>query len=514
MLTRRDFLASSLALGAYPLVGRTQNASSNPVFRHGVASGDPLTDRVILWTRVTPATRETGSIEVEWTVARNPDMSRVVGRGSIPTSAERDYTVKIDASALEPGATYYYRFTARGEESPIGRTRTIATGTVNRARFALTSCANLPFGYFNVYARIAELQDLDAVLHLGDYIYEYGNANYGNRPGVGDGTKFGRVPRPNREILQLNDYRARYAQYREDADLQEVHRQHPFIVIWDDHEFANNAWRGGAGNHNAGEGEWTARRRAAEQAWREWMPARMTTTEVRGYRQFTFGGLADLFMLDTRVAGRDQQTASANDVASLERASRQLLGTTQEQWLFGGLRDSVREKRPWQILGQQVMFAPQVPDMQRAAHTDTWDGYRAARNRVFDAVASAGVSHLVVLTGDVHSSWAYDLARDPFNPATYDPQTGRGAMGTEIIAPAVTSPTSITPDRLAGIRSSRPHLKFVEVEHRGYAVVEVTRERLQADWWFVPTIGERTTAQTRAKTLVTEAAKPRLVEVG
>jgi alkaline phosphatase D len=513
MLTRRDFLASSLALGAYPLVGRAQNASSNAVFRHGVASGDPLTDRVILWTRVTPATREAGSIEVEWSVARNPDMSRVVGRGSTLTARERDYTVKIDASELEPGTTYYYRFTARGEESPIGRTRTIATGPANRARFALTSCANLPFGYFNVYARIAELPDLDAVIHLGDYIYEYANANYGNRPGVGDGTKLGRVPRPNREILQLNDYRARYAQYREDADLQEVHRQHPFIVIWDDHEFANNAWRDGAGNHNAGEGAWTARRRAAEQAWREWMPARMTTTEVRGYRQFTFGGLADLFMLDTRVTGRDQ-AASPNDVVSLERASRQLLGTTQEQWLFGGLRDSVREKRPWQILGQQVMFAPQVPDMQRAVHTDTWDGYRGARGRVFDAVASAGVSHLVVFTGDVHSSWAYDLARDPFNPATYDPHTGRGVMGTEIIAPAVTSPTSITPDRLAGIRASRPHLKFLEVEHRGYTVVDVTRERLQADWWFVPTIAERTTAQTRAKTLVTEAAMPRLVEVG
>jgi alkaline phosphatase D len=514
MLTRRDFLASSLALGAYPLVARAQTASPHSVFRHGVASGDPLTDRVILWTRVTPATGHTGSMEVDWSVAREEDMSRVVGSGSIVTSAERDYTVKIDASELDAGATYYYRFAARREQSPIGRTRTLPAAGAMRARFALTSCANLPFGYFNVYARIAELADIDAVLHLGDYIYEYANGNYGNRPGVGDGKAFGRVPRPNRELLLLADYRSRYAQYREDADLQNAHARHPFIVIWDDHEFANNAWRGGAGNHNAGEGSWASRRRAAEQAWREWMPVRVTTPEIRSYRQFTFGSLADLFMLDTRITGRDQQAASPKDLALIDSPSRQLLGGTQEQWLFGGLRDSVRDKRPWQILGQQVMFAPQAPARELPTGTDTWDGYRAARSRVFDAAASARVSHLVVFTGDVHSSWAYDLARDPFDSTKYDPATGRGAIGTEIVAPAVTSPTSITPDRLPGIRAARPHLKFLDAEHLGYTVVDVTRERLQADWWFVPTISERTTAQTRAKTLVTEAAAPRLVEVG
>jgi alkaline phosphatase D len=513
MLSRRDFLASGIALGAMPLIVRGQQTAANPVFRHGVASGDPLTDRVILWTRVTPPPAHTGTIEVEWTIARDPRMDRAVGRGLVQTRAARDFTVKIDPTGLDPGTTYYYRFAARGEQSPIGRTRTLAASGASRIRFALASCSNLPFGFFNVYGRIAERADLDAVLHLGDYIYEYANANYGNRPGAGDGTALGRVHSPNRELLRLNDYRGRYAQYREDPDLQAAHRQHPFIVIWDDHEFANNAWSGGAQNHNAGEGAWSVRRRAAEQAWREWMPVRVTGDDVGGYRRFTFGGLADLFMLDTRIVGRDQQVAAAKDVAAVERASRHLLGDAQEQWLFGGLRESARARRPWQILGQQIMFAPQGPAGQPGAGVDSWDGYRAARTRVFDAAASAGSPHLVVLTGDVHSSWAYDLARDPFTSAKYDPQTGRGAIGTEIVTPSVTSPSSMTAERHAALLETRPHLRFLEGDSRGYVVVDITRDRLHADWWFVPSVLERSTAQTRAKSLVSEAATPHLVEV-
>jgi alkaline phosphatase D len=252
----------------------------------------------------------------------------------------------------------------------------------------------------------------------------------------------------------------------------------------------------------------------------EWMPTRETArarsqplpgADGRMYRRFTFGGLADLFMLDTRITGRDQQM-SDKDVVTIAAAPRQLLGRAQETWLFAGLRESVRAKRPWQLLGQQVMFAPQTPTGQPAGHPDSWDGYRAARTRVFDAAAASGGGHLVVFTGDVHSSWAYDLARDPFDPARYDPQTGRGAVGTEIVTPSVTSPTGLNPDRQAAIRAARPHLKFLEGGHRGYVVVELTRERLQADWWFVPTVTERVSTETRAIRLVSEAAAPRLVE--
>src|SRR5690606_9640562 len=169
------------------------------------------------------------------------------------------------------------------------------------------------------------------------------------------------VPFPDKELVTLDDYRARYAQYREDPDLQAVHRRHPFIPIWDDHEFANDAWHGGADNHQKEDGDWAARRAAAMQAWREWMPVRDSMgPDFRLYRQFAFGDLLDLFMLDTRIVGRDQQV-SPRDVAAIEDPSRQLLGPQQEEWLFAGLRDSTAAGKPWQILGQQVMFSPQVP---------------------------------------------------------------------------------------------------------------------------------------------------------
>jgi alkaline phosphatase D len=513
MLSRRDFLATGLALSAVPVFVRAQAGDAgNPVFRHGVASGDPLSDRVILWTRVSVPAGTSAPVDVDWMIARDPRMSRVVGRGSTQTSSARDFTVKVEALGLDPASTYYYRFAARREQSPIGRTRTLPLAKTARVSLALASCANHPFGYFNVYARIAARRDLDAVLHLGDYIYEYANNNYGNRA-AGDGAALGRVPRPNRELLLLDDYRARYAQYREDPDLQAAHRQHPFIAVWDDHETANNSWREGADNHSADEGEWTARLQAAARAWWEWMPAREGPgADGRMYRRFTFGDLADLFMLDTRINGRDRQITN-KDLAAIEHPSRQLLGRAQEEWLFAELHDSARGQRPWQLLGQQVMFAPQSAPRQLPANTDSWEGYRAARARVFDAAASADVKHLVVLTGDVHSSWAYDLARDPFDGAKYDPQTGRGAIGTEIVTPAVTSPNGINPNLVGALRAARPHLKFLEAAHRGYVVVEITRERLQADWWFVPTVSERVAEETRGIRLVSEAERPHLVAV-
>ncbi len=502
--------AGVVAIGSVPLMGIDRifaRQGSDAVFRHGVASGDPLRDRVVLWTRVTPGGPET-TVDVEWMVARDARMSRVIASGSARTSAERDYTVKIDAVTLDPGSTYYYRFAARGARSPIGRTRTLPARPTRRVRLALASCANLPYGFFNVYGRIAARADLDAVVHLGDYIYEYANGEYG------DGRPFDRVPFPDREIVTLEDYRGRYAQYREDLDLQAAHRQHPFIVVWDDHETANNSWRGGAQNHNAGEGEWTVRREAALQAWREWMPVREGLgADFRMYRQFAFGDLADLMMLDTRVEGRDQQVAR-EDVHAIELASRQLLGQAQEEWLSEGVRDSTAAGKPWQLLGQQVMFAPQTPAGTAAAGNDSWDGYRAARSRIFNLVARAEVKHLVVLTGDVHSSWAYDLARDPFNRANYDPQTGRGAIGTEIVTPAVTSPGGPAPERIRALLRARPHLKYVAGQQRGYVVLDVTSERLQADWWYVPTITERTTSEKFGKGMISEAARPHWVEMG
>jgi alkaline phosphatase D len=513
--TRRDFLtASAVTLGAAPWLGVDRVFAwqgSEAVFRHGVASGDPLRDRVVLWTRVTPGAPGE-AVDVGWMIARDARMSRLVASGSVRTSAERDYTVKLDAVALDPGATYYYRFAARGARSAVGRTRTLPARPTRRVRLAIVSCANFPFGFFNVYARIAARSDLNAVLHLGDYVYEYANGRYANRQ-EGDGSALGRVPFPDRELLSLDDYRARYAQYREDVDLQAAHQQHPFIAVWDDHEFANDAWRDGAENHQANEGPWAARKAAAIRAWREWMPVREApkAPDYRLYRAFAFGDLADVMMLDTRIDGRDSPVART-DTAGLARASRQLLGTAQEEWLLENLSDSAAAGKPWQILGQQVMFSPQAAAGSATPNADSWDGYRAARARVFEAASATRSRHLLVLTGDVHSAWGYDIAPDPYAAKAYDPGSGRGAIGTEIVTPAITSPSSLTAQQVASILAARPHLKYLSGDYRGYVVLDLTPERLQADWWSVPNILERSPAEQFQKAMISEAGHPHLVE--
>jgi len=510
-ISRRHFLVSTAATGATPFV-RLEAQPSNPrrVFRHGVASGDPLTDRVVLWTRVTTAPR--AAAEARWRVARDAAFSRPVAGGTVRTDASRDFTVKIDAGPLAPGTTYFYRFEALGERSPVGRTRTLPLTGARRVRLALASCSNLPFGYFNVYRRIAARADLDAVLHLGDYIYEYPNGVYG------DGTKFGREPRPAREIIALGDYRMRYAQYRSDPDLQEVHRQHPFIVVWDDHEIANNAWRDGAENHqlDKGEGDYAPRRAAAVQAYLEWMPIRedRSTRQPRIYRSFAFGDLADLIMLDTRLVDRDEQAPRRDSISLIDDPKRSLLGRVQEEWLFAQLAASRRAGVTWQLLGQQVMFAPGSLPGANAISTDTWDGYRPARQRVLDAIVGQQLRNVVVLTGDVHSSWGYDVPQHPWE--AYDPATGRGSLAVEIVAPAVTSPSGFAneggAERMAATRRARPHLRYLEGLHRGYVVLDVTRERAQADWYYVPSVITRTRLEEFGKGLLTEAGRPHLVE--
>jgi len=263
-VSRRDFLAtSSVAIGTLPLI-RSHHVfaqTADAAFRHGVASGDPSADRVILWTRVT-SPNPTGEIAVTWQVARDARFAQVVLRGETRTGAARDYTVKVDVPGLEPGTTYYYRFESLGARSGIGRTRTLPADGVSRLRLGVVSCSNLPQGYFNAYACLAKRADLDVVPHLGDYIYEYANKRYG------DGTALNRIPAPDKEMVALQDYRERHAQYKADPDSQEVHRQHPFIVTWDDHEFANHAWSGRAENHapDEGEGERAARRAAGSPA--------------------------------------------------------------------------------------------------------------------------------------------------------------------------------------------------------------------------------------------------------
>jgi alkaline phosphatase D len=517
---RRIFLASAAALAASQgaLAGHGRRELS---FDHGVASGDPLQDRVILWTRVTTS-KWYDDLDVRWRVARDPKMRRVVAEGRAEANIWRDFTVKVDVGGLQPAHTYYYQFSARGETSPVGRTRTLPRGNVDTARLAVVSCSNLPAGLFNVYALVAQRPDLDAVLHLGDYLYEYGNGTYG------DGALLGRVPVPDREMVSLLDYRQRHAQYKTDADLQAAHALHPFICVWDDHEITNDTWKDGAQNHNPelGEGDYAVRKRAAIRAYFEWMPIRewRHRDDARIFRQFRFGQLADLLMLDTRHHARDQQSQApplspsagypANDPV-VNDPSRTLLGFDQEEWLAERLYASKSHQVSWRLLGQQIMMAQLSPSGgQTLFNLDQWDGYRPARDRLLNGVRDNGIDNLVVLTGDIHTSWANEITQNPWNPAAYDPATGRGSLGVEFVTPAVSSPGILNPveaaQTAAFVRSVSPHIKYAELNKRGYVLLDIDRQRVQAEFWHVDTVDSASREENLAATFITEAGSNRL----
>ncbi len=531
--TRREFFkrsgSAAVALAAVPsmpLCSAMAATVGTPLFQHGVASGDPLTDRVILWTRV--STARSAAVTVNYVVATDPALSNVVLRGSTKTSPARDFTVKVDAGPLRPDTTYYYRFDAEGTSSPVGRTKTLPQGNANRLRMAVVSCSNHAYGYFNAYRHVAERADLDLVMHLGDYIYEYGNGEYGNV----------RVTEPATEILTLSDYRTRHAQYKRDADLQAAHRQHPWIIIWDDHEVANDSWKGGAQNHSDDtEGVWTDRRAAALQAYYEWMPVRPvdTTDLTRNNRAFQYGNLVDLVMLEERLSARSQQLPATIAVPGLGNVftqtgafadpTRTLLGATQEAWLANRLRSSSTR---WRFLGQGVMFA-QLKGVNAAnaaggglfLNSDQWDGYQPARNRIYDILRGTGsvpaVNNVVVLTGDIHSSWAADLTQDPGNPVVatggYNPITGEGShavefVGTSITSPGINDPSGSTATLLRGIN---PHFKYIDLNRRGYMLIDATPERVVAEWWYVDTVASISHVQTFGVAFEVQNGSNRLV---
>ena len=344
--------------------------------------------------------------------------------------------------------------------------RTAPKGRTKRLRLGMCSCSNYAYGWFHAYRHLAEAE-VDAVLHLGDYIYEYADGNYGGK----------RPLDPPHEIVTLDDYRRRFALNRLDPDLAEVHRVHPFIVTWDDHETANNAWTGGAENHDEGEGDWGERVAAAWQAYDEWMPVR-PGLEGKLYRHLAFGDLVDIFVLDTRIVGRDQQTSDP-DVAWDD--ARQLLGEAQEAWLLDALGAS---QAVWKLLAQQVMMAPLFVsddiDKPRPVNADQWDAYPAARERILDV--ASGLDGVVVLTGDIHSSWANEIAG---TPAQYD-GTGANNRAVEFVTPGITSPGFPLEDLLGTLGPSHPWVRWANGHQRGYVVLTIERKRLQADWWLLP----------------------------
>ncbi len=537
--SRRDFIKLSAfgfgtAFLATGISACDDALSDNVSFTHGVASGDPLTDRVILWTRAVPADGKS-RVRIGWEMAVDEKFLGVINSGTIETSAERDFTVKIDAAGLLVGTSYYFRFKAKKQTSPVGKTRTLPSQDVSQIKFAVVSCSNYPTGRFHVYREIAKRNDLDAVIHLGDYIYEYARGGYASD----QAKELGREVLPDSELLNLQDYRSRYAQYRTDLDLQAVHASHPFIAVWDDHEIANDSWKEGAENHQPEEGDFNLRKLAALQAYSEWLPIRPKATEEGIYRSFTFGQIVALHMLDTRIIGRDKQLeigdyfgANGFDAqqfqTDLNNPERSILGVEQLNWLTNQLENN---QATWQVLGQQVlmgrMYLPgalatqqislagfarlvrvatlagqgqtlspddlqflatnqkllQIPSLPY--NLDAWDSYEAERERVLNAAHAAGCN-LVVLAGDSHNAWANDLVN----------REGV-ACGVEFATSSVTSPglelyLGLSPESVAPTEAQLTqligNLKYTNLSDRGYMTVTFTQTESTAEFLFVDSI--------------------------
>jgi alkaline phosphatase D len=505
--------------GAAALAGGAHAAAARPrheIFQHGVASGDPLPRAVVLWTRVTPtaaATPGSGAgprLTVTWEVATDRGFRDVVRKGSVRTGPSRDHTVKVDATRLRPDTAYFYRFTCRGETSPVGRTRTAPArnATPDGLRFGVVSCANLQAGWFSAYRHLARRDDLQAVIHLGDYLYEYAPGEYG----YGRANTDIRPHAPAREMVGLADYRQRHAQYKTDPDLRALHARHPFIVTWDDHEVTNDAWRDGAENHQPAEGDYAARRAAAHRAYDEWMPVRMSGTAATGdgtqlLRTLRFGALAELSMLDLRTY-RDQQatTPAPSPVPSPTGGTDgTITGRAQLDWLKQKLR---RGGPQWKLVGNPVMIAPVtfaqlphdlvdpvndvtglLPRDGAPYNVDQWDGYTEDRRELFAHIRDQGLRDVVFLTGDIHSGWACDL---PYDASTYP--LGDSA-GVELVCTSVTSNNlkdiTGTPRRTSSlaveavIQTNNRHVKYLNFDDHGYSVLDVTPERVQMDWYVI-----------------------------
>ena len=437
-------------------------------FFHGVASGDPLHDRVIIWTRVTPDELNENTIVGTWRMATDANMTNIVASGDFSTDQTMDYTVKIDVTNLMPSTCYYYNFEVCSNYSEVGKTRTADYGFNTNARFVTVSCSNYQHGYFNVYGAIAQRDDINAVIHLGDYIYEYGVGVYSaNMPD--------RAHIPTFETITLEDYRLRYAHYRLDKDLQAMHKSHPFICVWDDHESANDAWIGGAQNHQpATEGSWAVRKNNAIQAYFEWMPIRETSFENSIFRTIPYGDLLNLYMLDTRLEGRMAQVHASS--VQLNNPERTILGQTQKTWIKDQLSNSTAK---WNIIGQQVMMAPLRNAFGLPLFTDLWDGYPVERNELLNYIVDSMIHNVVVLTGDFHTSWANDLPLSNYNPFTRENSAGVEFVTTSVSSPSI--PIQMTPIQIAQIN---PHIRWFNLEKRGFMLLDVTPERVQAEWYF------------------------------
>lgn len=481
-------------LACLQLQSQSPNGSSrssvNPYlfpFYHGVASGDPLADRVILWTRIT-LDIPMDPVSVNWEIATDTSFSNIINNGTVSTDSTKDYTIKVDATGLQQNTWYYYRFIYDTLKSVIGRTRTLPTGTVNNVRFAVASCQDYQDGFYNAHRHLSQRNDIDAVLFLGDYTYEGGE----NVNAVG-----GRLHEPSSKTIQLSDYRIRQSLYHLDADLQEAHRQYPWICVWDDHETANNSYTNGAKNHNqVNDGAWYDRKVNGVETYEAWMPIRMPDVNdtFKIFRKFTWGNLADLHMLDTRLYDRDKQVVGGQFIpindSTLTDSTRNMLGPVQFDWLEQNLDSSTAQ---WQILGQQVMMAPLVipQGFQPTAvivNPDQWDGYPYDRKKLYDHILNNNIQNMVVLTGDIHTSWANDLPL-----SNYDTLHRQNSAGVEFVGTSITSGNELnspfTPEIIMGMA---PYIRYVDLTQHGYYILDINAQRTQGDFVYVSDVTTQT----------------------
>ena len=531
-ITRRSALALTGLGGTLAACGKTpptarENQPENGFFRHGVASGDPLQTRVILWSAITHGDTP-ASLTAE--VSTDADFDTIVWSG--PVDIRSQFTtngitpLKTEATGLAPGTDYFYRFREKGgETSPIGRTKTLVDGPLDKLTMAIVSCSNHPAGYFHSYRDIAQSDPVDVVVHLGDYIYEYGLGGFATK----DAEALGRVPEPSHECISLDDYRRRYAQYHRDPDLQAAHAAAPWIITWDDHESANDSWTGGAQNHQREEGDWAIREAASLSAFYEWTPTREPAPGAPRsafWREFSFGDLATLTMLETRLTARSQQVdwklfpvpadADPEDpdvqakVASFTNdlvgdPKRRMLGDQQGNFVESSLKRSVESGQPWQLLGNQVLLAKiNSPDyiavlpgwlkwlakkkqpllfeyflrsrFSPPLNIDAWDGYPAARERLYDRARKVG-SSFISIAGDTHD----------FNASVLRAKDGQ-VIGAELGTTGVSSPGNFADVVAPGVDFGRlteaknPDTILHDVHHTGYIRLTLRPDEAMADY--------------------------------
>lgn len=472
--------------------------SDKAPFYHGVASGDPLTDRVIIWTRVTPPYHQ--KVKVNWEIAVDEGFGIIFKSGNMTTDSLSDYTVKMDVSGLKTNTRYYYRFKSLGTASMIGRTKTINNTGEGEIKLGVVSCSNFEFGYFAAYRHLGD-KELDIVIHLGDYFYEYGPGTYGD-------STFARKNIPPHEIVSLSDYRTRYSQYRLDKDLQYVHQQHAFITIWDDHEISNDSYKTGAQNHQEDEGDYEVRKAAAKRAYYEWLPIRANEQDVL-YRDFDFGTLADIIVLDERLEGRSKQAETVEEVDE----HLTMLGSGQLQWFKNKLSDS---DATWKIIGNQVIFSE--IDLSQVRPTspknlDAWDGYAIERDGIIDHVQYNAIENVVFVTGDTHTSWAFEV---PVSIEDYSSSNNGVAIefGTTSITSSNWNERGTDEEVMEAehlIMASNPHLKFVNGRDHGYMVLTLSPDEARADWYYVDNIKDAESGERLAKSISVSKGNPVLV---